>query len=235
MTRSVFGASWVNWAGSAALVATIIWVGTAQAGQEPQQRSSVVQKGRENHRTEAAPAPDARAGYDLAKGKTARTASPVGAGQISAITGGAVAGIVVARTEDQTACDAGSATACRAIEAGLSTGGAWAFVDGGITAMHDWETPVTAVSSVGSLAGSGGGAAAASYARSSGMSSVPAAGPSSSSGVVRGTHFPDAVLVHRVLAACDSGDATACSAFARSVRPATATERAETRTYTAGR
>ena len=234
MTRSVSRASWVNWAGSAALVATIIWVGTAQAGQDPQGRSSVVQKGREG-RTEQAPPADARAGYDLAKGKAARAPSPVGAGEISAITGGAVAGIVVARAEDQAACDSGTASACRAIESDLSTGGAWSFVDGGITAMDDWETPVTAVSSVGSLAGSGSGAAQASYARSSGTSSAPAASAASSSGVVRGTHFPDAVLVHRVLAACDSGDARACSAFARSVRPATATERAETRTYTAGR
>ena len=234
MKRSVSRASWVNWAGSAALVATIVWVGTAQAGQDANGRSSVVQKGREG-RTEQAPPADARADYDLAKGKTARTTSPVGAGQIGAITGGAVAGIVVARAEDQTACDAGSATACRAIESGLSTGGAWAFVDGGVMGLDDWETPVTAVSSVGSLAGSGGGAAAASYARSSGPSPAPAASSSSSSGVVQGTHFPDAVLVHRVLAACDSGDARACSAFARSVRPATATERTETRTYTAGR
>lgn len=234
MKRSVSRASWVNWAGSAALVATIVWVGTAQAGQDANGRSSVVQKGREG-RTEQAPPADARAGYDLAKGKAARAAGPVGAGQISAITGGAVAGIVVARPADQTACDSGTASACRAIESGLSTGGAWAFVDGGITAMDDWEAPVTAVSSVGSLAGSGGGAAAASYARSSGPSPAPAASSSSSSGVVQGTHFPDAVLVHRVLAACDSGDARACSAFARSVRLATATERTETRTYTAGR
>ncbi len=234
MTRSLSRASWVNWTGSAALVATIIWVGTAQAGQDPQGRSSVVQKGREG-RTEQAPPADARAGYDLAKGKTARTASAVGAGQISAITGGAVAGIVVARPEDQTACASGTASACRAIEAGLATGGAWAFVDGGVMGLDDWETPVTAVSSVGSLAGSGSGAAQASYARSSGPSPAPAASSSSSSGVVQGTHFPDAVPVHRVLAACDGGDARACSAFARSVRPATATERTETRTYTAGR
>lgn len=234
MTRSVFGASWVNWAGSAALVVLMAAVGTAQAGQDPQGRSGVVQKGREG-RTEQAPPADARAGYDLAKGKAARAASPIGAGEIGAITGGAVAGIVVARAEDQAACDGGTASACRAIESGLSTGGAWAFVDGGITAMEDWQAPVTAASSVGSLAGSGGGAAAASYARSSGAASAPTAGASSSSGVVRGTHFLDAVLVHRVLAACDSGDARACSAFARSVRPATATERTETRTYTAGR
>ena len=235
MTRSVSRASWVNWAGSAALVAVLAAVGTAQAGQDPQGRSSVVQKGREG-RTEQAPPADARAGYDLAKGKTARTATPVGAGQISAITGGAVAGIVVASPADRTACEAGTATVCRAIETGLSTGGAWSFVDGGITAMDDWETPVTAVSSVGSLAGgAGGGAAQASYARSSGTASVPAPSASSSGGVVRGTHFPDAVLVHRVLAACDNGDARACSAFARSVRPATEAERTETRTYTAGR
>ncbi|MBJ7448073.1 MAG: hypothetical protein JHC81_11110 [Brevundimonas sp.] len=234
MTRSVFRASWVNWAGSAALVAVMAAVGTAQAGQDTQGRSGVVQKGREGRTEQATPA-DARAGYDLAKGKTGRTETSVSSGQISAITGGAVAGIVVARAEDQVACDSGTASACRAIESGLTTGGAWAFVDGGITAMDDWETPVTAVSSFGSLAGSGGGAAAASYARSSATASAPTASASSSGGGVRGTHFADAVLVHRVLAACDSGDASACRAFAQSIRPATATERAETRTYTAGR
>lgn len=235
MTRSVSRASWVNWAGSAALVATIIWVGTAQAGQEPQQRSSVVQKGREG-RTEQAPPADARAGHGSAWTKGHRGEATASQEQISGIAGGAVAGIVVASPADRTACEAGTATACRAIETGLSTGGAWAFVDGGITAMDDWETPVTAVSSVGSLAGgAGGGAAQASYARSSGTSSAPAPSASSSSGVVRGTHFPDAVLVHRVLAACDSGDARACSAFARSVRPATETERRDRRSYTAGR
>ncbi len=235
MKRSVSRASWVNWAGSAALVATIVWVGTAQAGQDANGRSSVVQKGREG-RSEPAPSVDARAGYDLAKAKSARTA-PVSGSQVGAITGGAVAGIVVARPEDQTACDSGTASACRAIEAGLSTGGAWSFVDGGITAMDDWETPVAAMSSVGGPTSSGRGPASSSPARSSGPSPSLASTPgsSSSSGAVRGTHSPDAVLVHRVLAACDSNDARACSAFARSVRPATATERAETRTYTAGR
>lgn len=220
MTRSVSKASWVNWAGSAAIVALIAVVGTAQAGQEPQQRSSVINKGRENHRTEAAPAPDARAGYDLTPAKKGRTAAPSSGSSVAGITGGAVAGIVVARPEDQTACASGTASACRTIESGLVTGGAWSFADGGVMGLDDWETQTArgaAVSSVGSLAGSGSGAAAASYARSS------------------GNHIPSAVIVHRALAACDGGDVRACSAFSRAVRPATETERTETRTYTAGR
>ena len=86
--------------------------------------------------------------------------------------------------------------------------------------LDDWETQTArgaAVSSVGVLANSGGGAAAASYARTS------------------GNPIPRADLVHRVLTACDGGDVRACSAFSRSVRPATEVERTETRTYTAGR
>lgn len=110
---------WINWAGSASIIALIAVFGSAQAQQAGRHQGGMVQKGRE---TQAAPPQD----------------SVIGAGQISAITGGAVAGIVVARPE-HTACDNGSATACRSIEAGLSTGGAWAFIDGGITAVDDWE------------------------------------------------------------------------------------------------
>ncbi len=214
--------SWVNLGGSAAIVAFVAVVSVAEAGQDQHRqgpiKGGVIQKGK-SAATEQAPPADARAGWDLAQGKKARTAAP-SSGAVAGITGGAVAGIVVARPEDQSACASGTATACRAVEAGLVTGGAWAFTDGGISAMDDWESPVArgaAVSSVGAVAGAGGGAAAASYARSS------------------GTHIPSAALVHRVLAACDGGDVTACSAFARSVRPATELERAETRTYTAGR
>lgn len=217
MTQFAWNGSWVNLAGSAALVAIIALVSTAEAAQDQQRQGGAIQKGRET-RTQQTPAPDARAGYDLAKGKTARAAPQMGA----------------ASAADQAACESGTASACRSLEAGLTTGGAWSFVDGGITAMDDWEAPATAVSSVSSLAGSGVGAAAASYARSSGSSASPTPAPTPSQDAT-GHHIPSAVIVHRVLAACDGGDVSACSAFARSVRPATAAERTETRTYTAGR
>ncbi|MGV9008682.1 hypothetical protein [Brevundimonas sp.] len=227
MTRSVSRASWVNWAGSAAVVAVIAVVGTAQAGQDQQRQGGMIQKGKSGV-TEQAPPADARAGWDLAQGKKARSPAPAS---------GAVAGIVVARPEDQTACASGTASACRTIESGLMTGGAWSFVDGGVMGLDDWETQTArgaAVSSVGTLAGSGGGAAAASYARSGSVAPSSPSVPSSSQDA-RGNHIPSAVIVHRALAACDGGDVQACSAFARSVRPATDAERTETRTYTAGR
>lgn len=179
----------LNWVGAATMAVAIAVVGVAEAGQDQQRQGGAVQKGREKGGLRAAPG-----------------------GQISAITGGAVAGIVVARPPEQTACETGTATACRAIEGGLVTGGAWSFVDGGITAMDDWESPV---------------------ARSMAPSATTST-PSSSSQAARGNHIPQTVLTHRVLAACDTGDVSACRAFAASVRPSTATERTETRTYTAG-
>lgn len=233
MTQFALRGSWVNLAGSAAIAALIVVVGTAQAGQEQQRQGGVTQKGKSGV-TEQAPSADARAGWDLAQGKKARTAAPSSGSSVAGITGGAVAGIVVARPEDQTACASGTASACRTIESGLVTGGAWSFADGGVMGLDDWETPVTAVSSVGSLANSGGGAAAASYARSGSPAPSSAPVPSSAQDA-RGNHIPSAVIVHRALAACDSGDVRACSAFSRSVRPATEAERTETRTYTAGR
>ena len=236
MTQFALRGSWVNLAGSAAIAALIVVVGTAQAAQEQQRQGAsagggMIQKGKSGV-TEQAPPADARAGWDLATGKKARSAVP--SSGATGIAGGAVAGIVVARAEDQTACAAGTASACRTIESGLVTGGGWSFVDGGVMGLDDWETPVAAVSSVGSLAGSGGGAAAASYARS-GSPAPPSPSVPSSSQNARGNHIPSAVIVHRALAACDGGDVRACSAFSRSVRPATEAERTEMRTYTAGR
>ncbi|MDB5421037.1 MAG: hypothetical protein JWR59_984 [Brevundimonas sp.] len=184
MTHSVSKVSWVNWVGSAAVVAMIAVVGSAEASQEQQRQGGMVQKGRDGRVEQAAPGP------------------------VTGIAGGAVAGIAVARTPEQTACENGTASACRAIEAGLVTGGAWSFVDGGITAMDDWESPVAR--------------------QAAAPSSTPPAQEA------RGNHIPQAVLSHRVLAACDGGDVTACRAFAVSVRPSTATERTERRTYTAG-
>lgn len=172
MTRSVSKAIWVNCAG-ATVVAMIAVVGAAQAGQDQQRQGGMVQKGRETRAQQATP------------------------GQVSGIAGGVVAGIVVARSPEQIACEGGTARACRAIEAGLSTGGGWSFIDGGVTAMDDWETPAARRAATGN-------------------------------------HIPQAVLTHRVLAACDGGDASACRAFAASVRPSTASEREEKRTYTAG-
>lgn len=190
MTYSNSGRAWTNLAGSAAIVVVMATVGTAQARQDQSRngeiKGSVTQKGR------------------------ADQAAAVGSA-ISGTTGGAGASIVVARPEDQTACDSGVAAACRTIEAQLQTGGAWAFQDGGTEAMDDWETQ--------------------SARKSFPMKMQPPAATERSSG----NHIPSAVIVHRALAACDSGDVTACHAFARAVRPATAAERTETRTYTAGR
>lgn len=205
MKRFVSKASVVNWTGSVAVLALVVAVGAAQAGQDQGRQGGAIQKG-----------------------KSSLTAQAISADARSGLAPGAVAGIVVARTEDQSACAGGAAPACRAIEQGLTTGGAWAFVDGGVMGLDDWETPSMSVSSVGGHAGAGAGAVSASYARSS----TPA---SSSSVDARGNHTPSAVIVHRTLAACDGGDVRACSAFARSVRPATPAERTEPRTYTAGR
>lgn len=188
MTHSVSTSAWINWAGSAAVIAMIAASGAAQAAQNPP---------RQDPQRQAQPQQSGMA-------PMSRPA------QASGITGGAVAGIVVARTPEQTACDSGTARACRTIEAGLVTGGAWSFVDGGITAMDDWESPVAR------------------------QASAPPAMSSSSSQGVRGNHIPQAVLTHRVLAACDGGDVSACRAFSASVRPSTASERTEQRTYTAG-
>ncbi|WP_425992375.1 hypothetical protein [Brevundimonas sp. TWP2-3-2] len=115
MKRSISKRAWASVAGSAALIAI---VGSANAGQ--QSARSGPREG------QAAPAQP--------------QASVLGTGQVSAITGGAVAGR--AMPSNQTACSSGHAPACRTIEAGLSTGGAWSFVDGGISAMDDWENPV---------------------------------------------------------------------------------------------
>lgn len=185
MTHTTSNATRANWAGSALLVLVIAAVGSAQAGQDPQGRKgdfkgSGVQKGRE----QAIAAPAAPA---------------------AGLTGGAIVGIVVARAADQTACQSGDAAACRAIEGGLVTGGAWAFVDGGISAVDDWSTR-----------------------RSIGQVKMQGRAPAVETA-------PGIALVHRALAACDSGDADACRAFAASVRPATTAERTGVRTYTAGR
>ncbi len=176
MKSSITHSAWVNLIGSAALVAMIAVVGSAQAGQDQQRQGGITQKGH-GARPEQMPA------------QATRPTGPV-------------ADISVSRSPEHAACEGGSATACRTIESGLSTGGAWSFVDGGITAMDDWESPVAR----------------------------QAAAPSS-----HDAHNPQVALTHRVLAACDGGDVSACRAFAASVRPATATERTETRTYTGGR
>ncbi|RZJ01339.1 MAG: hypothetical protein EON90_03415 [Brevundimonas sp.] len=195
MTYSASRAAWFNAVGAAVIGLAVVAVGAAQAGQDSQARTGgAIQKGRET------------------RASTAPTASVIGSSQVAGITGGAVAGIVVARTPEQTACETGTAAACRAIEAGLTTGGAWSFVDGGITAMDDWESPVARTGTAPS------------------SSSTPA-----SPQAARGNHIAQATLSHRVLAACDGGDVSACRAFAASVRPSTASERTETRTYTAGR
>lgn len=187
MKSIVSRASWVSCVGSAAIVAMIAVVGSVEAGQDPQARSGgAIQKGRETGRTEAAP--------------------------VAGISGGIVAGIVTANPADRTACQNGTATACRAIEAGLPSGGAWSFVDGGISAMDDWERQ-SARGGMGKI-------------KMQGRSAAEPAG---------GDQALQAAQAHRVLAACDAGDVSACSAFAASVRPATASERTETRTYTAGR
>ncbi len=205
MKRFVSKASLVNWTGSVGVFALIVAFGAAQAGQEQGRQGGVIQKGK--------------------SGLTERARSADGG---NGLTAGAVAGIAVARSEDQSACASGAAAACRVIEQGLTTGGAWAFVDSGVMGLDDWERQAAVVSSVGALSGSGGGAASPSYARDS-------TATLSSSGPARGGRIPDAMIVHRALAACDGGDVRACTAFARSVRPATAAERSETRTYTAGR
>lgn len=179
MRRSLSRPMWVNLTGSAALVAMIAIVGAAQAGQDQARQGGMVQKGRD---MQPAPMP---------------AQAPRPAGPVSDIS--------VSRSPDQTACESGTATACRTIEAGLVTGGAWSFVDGGVTAMDDWESPTA------------------------GQAAPPSSSPAER------MHRPQVVLTHRVLAACDSGDVSACRAFATSVRPATASERTETRTYTAGR
>ncbi|MES2862266.1 MAG: hypothetical protein V4701_12395 [Pseudomonadota bacterium] len=172
MTRPISRNAWINLAGAVAIAALMTLVSAAEAGQAERYKGG---------------------GNSAAKGhRTEPQNSVVGAGQISAITGGAVAGFAVAA--DQTACSNGTATACRTLEAGLATGGAWAFVDGGISAMDDWESP----------------------------------------NVRRSSPAPRIALTHRALAACDAGDVSACRAFAASVRPATATERTERRTYTGG-
>lgn len=189
MTYASFRRASINLAGSATIVLLVAAVGAAQASQDQNRKGeikgSVTQKGRDLQ-APAAGAP---------------------------VAGGAVAGVVVARPEDQTACDGGSAPACRTIETQLSTGGAWAFSDGGVMAMDDWETQSARQRGVTPMK----------------MPAVSAAERSS------GVHFPSAVIVQRALAACDGGDASACHAFASSVRPSTAAERTETRTYTAGR
>lgn len=178
MTRPTSRPAWVNLAGSTALVVMIAAVGAAHAGQDQQRQGGMVQKGRDMQ-------------------------PPPVAAQAAGRPAGPVADISVSRSPEQTACEGGTAAACRTIESGLVTGGAWSFIDGGVMAMDDWES---------------------SMARQ-------AASPSPGERM----HSPRVVLTHRVLAACDSGDVSACRAFAASVRPATASERAETRTYTAGR
>lgn len=180
MTRFLSRPAWVNWAGSAALAAMIATVSAAQAGQDQARQGGMAQKGRD---MQAAP---------MAAPAVTRPAGPV-------------SDISVSRSPDQTACESGTATACRTIEAGLVTGGAWSFVDGGITAMDDWEAPTAR--------------------QVAPQASEPA----------RRMHSPQVMLTHRVLTACDSGDVSACRAFALSVRPATPSERTEARTYTAGR
>jgi len=157
--------------GSVALLAVLsITVGVAEADQAQQRNGGAIQKGRPSQ--------------SQAQGSVADS------GQISAITGGAVAGIVIAAY--QADCSNGDAKACRSIEEGLVPGGAWAFVDGGITAVDDWESPVAR----------------------QGAASAPA--DHSSNRTAR---------VHRVLAACDRGDVSACRAFASSVQRSTSVGR----------
>jgi hypothetical protein len=92
----------------------------------------------------------------------------------------------------QQACEAGTARACRAIEAAV-TAGAWTWTDGDVTAVDIWD--------------------------SRSQRRAPSS-DASAPGAARGHHIPRAVIVQRVLAACDAGDVTACQAFAGSVRPA---------------